>query len=163
VLSQGSTTRQIVAFLEAIGLSVRCGQLYEPTVLPGLTVERGVLVIDPAAIRWPGDILHEAGHLAVLTPAQRSSVTHNFGSDGGYEMAAIAWSWAARCHLGLDPSVVFHEDGYQAGSGSLIENFSAGRYVGVPILQWLGLTVDAARAAELGIDPYAAMVRWLVD
>ena len=48
-------------------------------------------------------------------------------------MMAIAWSYAAAVHLGLDPAVVFHEAGYRGGSGSLIENFAQERYIGVPI------------------------------
>ena len=75
---------------------------------------------------------------------------------------ATAWSYAAVCHLGLDPAVVFHEGGYRGGSQSLIENFRAGRYIGVPVLQWLGLTADDQRAAELGIEPYPTMRRWLL-
>ena len=54
-------------------------------------------------------------------------------------MAAIAWSWAALVHLRLDPAVVFHQEGYRGGSQSLIENFSMGRFVGVPMLRWMGM------------------------
>jgi hypothetical protein len=77
------------------------------------------------------------------------------------EMAAIAWSWAAALHLGIAPSTLFHPDGYKGGSAALIENFSAGRYIGVPMLEWLGLTVGDQRAQAEGIAPYPAMVRWL--
>ena len=64
-------------------------------------------------------------------------------------------------HLGLDPAVVFHPDGYRGGSQALIENFTNGRTIGVPMLQWLGLTLDAKRAAESGGAPYPAMIKWL--
>ena len=57
-------------------------------------------------------------------------------------MMAIAWSYAASVHLQLDPSVVFHADGYRGGSQSLIENFTGGRYIAVPTLQWLGMTAE---------------------
>jgi hypothetical protein len=39
-------------------------------------------------------------------------------STPGEEMAAIAWSYAACVHLGLEPTVVFHSDGYKGGSES---------------------------------------------
>lgn len=76
-------------------------------------------------------------------------------------MAAIAWSWAAVIELGLEPGIVFHEHGYRGGSVALVENFSAGRYIGVPVLEWLGLTAGDERAGRLGVEPFPAMMRWL--
>jgi hypothetical protein len=158
-----ATTRVILDFLESIGLPVRCERIETSTVLPGIAVERGVLVLDPDRLTSPGDLLHEAGHLAVLGAADRAAATADFGSDGGYELAAIAWSWAAASALGLEPRVVFHEQGYRGGSGALIENFNAGRFVGVPLLEWRGLTVQGERAAQLGVEPFPAMLRWLAE
>ena len=40
------------------------------------------------------------------------------GEDAGEEMGAIAWSYAAALHIGLDPRVVFHEDGYKGAANS---------------------------------------------
>jgi hypothetical protein len=158
-----SPLENITSFLTGIGLPVRHATSIDSSVLPGLGIDRGVLVVAPDQLEHPGDLLHEAGHLAVLPAAGRSASTTDVGSDGGYEMAAIAWSWAALRHLNLDPAVVFHEGGYQGGGQALIENFEAGRYFGVPMLQWLGLTADSTRAAELGVDPYPAMIRWLAE
>ena len=146
---------RIAAFLAGIGIAIREESLAGPTFLPGITISHGVLVIDETRLLYPGDILHEAGHLAVLTPSARAAVDGDVGDDGGMEMAAIAWSYAAALHLGLDPSVVFHSDGYREGSQSLLENFAAGRYVGVPILQWAGMT------AATGSRPFPSMARWL--
>jgi hypothetical protein len=58
--------------------------------------------------------------------------------------------------------VVFHAGGYGGGARSLIENFDTGRSVAVPLLQWLGMTADASRAAELGVQPYPKMLKWLL-
>ena len=74
----------------------------------------------------------------------------------------MAWSYAALRHLELDPAVVFHDGGYSGGARTLLANFSAGRYVAVPMLQWLGMTADAQRAVELGVAPYPNMLRWLL-
>ena len=76
---------------------------------------------------------------------------------------AIAWSWAALVHLELDPEVVFHPAGYKGWSQTIIENFSQGRYFGVPMLQWLGMTADEQGAEDLGVAPFPHMIKWLRD
>ena len=144
-------TNRIIEFLRETGLQVRAGELPERTFLPGIHVVCGALVIDEARLAYPGDLLHEAGHLAVTPAALRDSIDGDAGDYGGEEMAAIAWSYAAALHIGLSPDVVFHAAGYRGGSSSLIDNFGAGRYVGVPFLKWIGLTDDS----------YPAMTRWL--
>jgi len=120
------------------------------TALPGITVQRGTLIVDPSKLKHPGDLLHEAGHLALLSGEERAETSGDLGDDGGNEMAAIAWSYAASVQLALDPAVVFHPDGYRGDAASLIENFGAGRTFGVPLLEWYGLT-----------SGYPTMTRWL--
>jgi len=156
-----STLTSIVAFLNGIGLPVEYTEISEPTFLPGIHACRGALLADPAKLTWPGDLLHEAGHLALLTPAERLDLTGNLGDDGGNEVGAIAWSYAAALHISLDPAVVFHPGGYHEGSGTLLEAFATGRYIGLPILQWRGLCLDAANARQSGLLPYPHMLRWL--
>ena len=78
------------------------------------------------------------------------------------EMMAIAWSYAACVHLNLDPHFVFHEGGYKGGS-HLVENFNARRYIGLPMLQWIGLTADDNNAPALNVRPYPHMIKWLLD
>ena len=106
---------RIIAFLRTIGLEVRAGVIEGPTVLPGLRVDQGILVYDPAKWRHPGDLLHEAGHLAVRLPADRRGASDDLGGDPAEEMMAIAWSYAAVLQIGLPPSVVFHPEGYDGG------------------------------------------------
>jgi hypothetical protein len=79
------------------------------------------------------------------------------------EMMAIAWSYAACIHLQIDPYFVFHEGGYQSGGKEIANNFNEKRYFGLPMLQWIGLTVDEKNAAALGIVPYPNMIKWLRD
>lgn len=145
-----STT--ILEFLLRIGLTVRAGEVAGATFLPGIQIVRGVLVFQGGRMTYPGDLLHEAGHLAVLMDDERRLAHGDVGNDGGAEMAAIAWSYAASVHLGLNASVVFHSDGYRGASASLIENFTAGRYFGVPLLEWMGMTTT---------DLYPRMRFWL--
>ena len=143
---------RMVSFLEEIGLSVRTSAISGRSLLPGIAIEGGVLVIDQDRLLYPGDLLHEAGHLALLPPKARNETFADAGPDGGFEMGAIAWSYAAALHLGIDPAIVFHESGYKGASTSILENFAAARYVGVPILQWVGLTT---------METYPMMRRWL--
>lgn len=147
---------QIMAFLRAIGLSLREQELPETCVLPGISVDAGVLLIDRQKLLFPGDLLHEAGHLAVVPSAQRALLTIDVGDDGGLEMGAIAWSYAAAVAIGLPAEVVFHDSGYKGGADSLRTNFAAGRYIGVPILQWRGLTDRNSKS-------YPEMLKWLAD
>ncbi|MBX3654747.1 MAG: hypothetical protein KIS62_18015 [Ramlibacter sp.] len=151
----------MVEFLRSLGLQVRRDELGDDCFLPGLALEAGTLVVDESRLKYPGDLLHEAGHLAVLTTAERARVDGTLAAEGGEEMGAIAWSYAAARHLGLDLAVLFHPQGYRDGADALLENFAQGHYVGVPYLQWLGLTLEPGPAAQQGCAPYPHMLRWL--
>jgi hypothetical protein len=149
---------RILNFLSEIGIAVHERPLAEPTFLPGILIERGALVLDRTKAE-PGDLLHEAGHLAVMPAAQRAEVTGDLGTGPGEEMAAIAWSYAASQHLQLAPEVLFHPTGYRGGSSSLIENFTEGRYIGVPLLQWFGMTRERSDGSAAPV--YPQMGCWL--
>ncbi len=148
---------RIVGFLREIGVEVEVGVIDEATFLPGIAAWAGRLRVDPARLAWPGDLLHEAGHLAVADPAR---VEDGVSDDPGEEMAAIAWSFAAALHLEIDPGVLFHAGGYRGGSKTLIENFILGSYVGVPMLAWWGLAIEPHRATPDGPAPYPHMLAW---
>jgi len=156
-----AATQRIVEFIRGIGLTVAAGELDGPGAVPGIRIEHGALVVDESQLRYPGDLLHEAGHLAVADPARRPTMSGDVASDGGEEMASIAWSYAAAIHLGIDPAVVFHPDGYRGGSGAILDNFTQGRYFGVPLLQWFGMTFEPAQAETHGGEPFPAMRRWI--
>jgi hypothetical protein len=96
---------RIAEFLTGIGLGTRAGDLSGPAVLLGIQIRRGVLVVDEAQLSYPGDLLHEAAHLAVAPSARRSQLDRDTRDDGGEELGAIAWSYAAALHLRLDPAV----------------------------------------------------------
>jgi hypothetical protein len=153
-------TRRIVAFLRGIGLPVRAGTVTEATALPGIRIDHSALVVDETAMTYPGDLLHEAGHLAVVTPARRAGFHHDVGNDAAEEMAAIAWSFAAAAHLGLAPEIVFHSGGYRGGSDALLGSFTTDKPIGVPLLSWLGMTVLAKDAAPGGPPPFPHMTNW---
>lgn len=148
----------ITRFLAAIGIPVDERELPDGTFLPGISPEGGVLCIDRARLLHPGDLLHEAGHIACATPEARAAMRGHAGDDPAEEMMAIAWSYAAALECGIDPAVVFHEHGYHGGGSAIRENFAEGRFFGVPVLAWLGMT----EAPEVGAErPYPAMTRWV--
>jgi hypothetical protein len=154
-------TAQIAGFLNSIGIPMQAGAVPPDAFLPGIAVTPQGLLVDETALLYPGDLLHEAGHLAVAAPATRFALDNAVSNDPAEEMMAIAWSYAAVVHLGIDPTIVFHTQGYKGGAASILENFQAGRYFGVPMLQYHGMCADAQRAAASGVRAYPYMHHWL--
>jgi hypothetical protein len=153
-------TDRIAAFIRGIGIGVEAARLDAPSLCPGVLARRGVLYVDETRLAHPGDLLHEAGHVAVCDPALRR-VRDDVGDDPAEEMAAIAWSYAAARQLGIEPAIVFHEAGYRGWSQTLVESFERGGAPGTPMLEWFGMTLGAKAAAAQGAQPYPQMLRWL--
>jgi len=162
-LEKREIVERILSFFTRIGLPAERGEVGPDSFLPGLTIRSGVLVFDETLLTYPGDLLHEAGHLAMMEPAVRRTCSGDVGDDAGFEMAAIAWSYAAVLELGLAPETVFHAAGYKSGGSNIVENFSKGHYIGVPILQWLEMTTEhTSRTPPDAVGPfYPAMRKWL--
>ncbi|CAA0104494.1 Uncharacterised protein [BD1-7 clade bacterium] len=145
----------IVSFLHEIGLSIELTPLTQDTFLPGVCCHNGRILVDLDQLAYPGDILHEAGHLALLNEDERVLMSGDVGDDGGMEMGAIAWSYAASCFIGFPVEELFHQGGYKGDSDWLIEQFEHGTFIGLPILEWKQLTHAA------GEKCYPQMNRWL--
>ncbi|MCW3121833.1 MAG: hypothetical protein JWQ38_1325 [Flavipsychrobacter sp.] len=157
---------QLATFINEIGIACRSGTLSGDTFLPGVDIQQGTIIYDVGKLKYPGDLLHEAGHIAVLLAEHRTvaqSPDDLFGNIGpeAAEMAAIAWSWAAIKYLEIPPEVVFHEHGYKGGSESIMENFSNGKYFGVPMLQWMGMTKEPKRDIAADEHTFPGMMHWL--
>lgn len=146
---------RVVAFLRDIGLRVEARSVPADTILPAMTVADGTLVYDPEQPGWIGDLLHEAGHLAVTDPALRATLP-TVGDDPAEEMASIAWSYAAAVALGLPLTTLFHA-GYKGGPEYLVEAFGTGAWIGLPMLHYWRM---AARADE-DAPQFPAMRSWL--
>lgn len=165
-LNIGNNIEVIRQFLHKIGIQTFLKPLDEETFLPGLKIESGHISIDLNRLKYPGDILHEAGHIAVVSPEKRIKLNGNIGEDNpnamGDEIAAILWSFAAVKALGLPEEIVFHEDGYKGCSDWHIANFKVEKnYIGLPLLEWMGMAASKEKAAELGILPFPYMQKWL--
>ena len=151
----------IVDFLASIWYIVRFGTQSGTPGLPGISLEDGVMVVDREQLVSAGDLLHEAGHLAVMPPARRRAARGRFDASQAVEMMAQAWSYAAARHLGLDPAQVFHEHGYgDGGGGWLVTAFAEGAAIGVPGLCWLGLTSHKIGGEIVPDAVYPTMITW---
>ncbi len=144
-------------FLEIVG--IECGPLNgrDPQLLDGLAIANGRLLIDPRTPIWPGDLLHEAGHIAVAAPEERAALGP-IEADGGDEMAAIAWSYAAARECDVSLKHLFHEGGYLGDSATLREAFANGSYIGAPMLGYFGMTDPHGQENS---HPFPSMIRWL--
>ena len=158
-------TDRIAGFLVEIGIAVRAAELPDDRFLPGIALERGDLLVDEGRLAHPGDLLHEAGHVAAAPAWARPSMSGAVDVPGldtsDLEWAAIPWSYAAARAIGIDPAVVFHGGGYHGHSPGLLRNFELGVPIGVHLLEAAGMTATGPRAAELGVPPYPHMLRWL--
>lgn len=160
-----SATDRIIHFLRGIGVAVRETNFASASFLPGVRIVDGGLHVDRVALRWPGDLLHEAGHLAVVPASARTALNDALEAqqkiEHGGEVEATAWAYAAVVHLGLDPAVLFHEGGYHGQSAALIRTFSYGVYPGSFGLAQAGMTLIGQDAVHAGIPPYPHMTQWL--
>lgn len=156
-----------VAFLHGIGLVVEETVLEQACFLPGVRIHHGALVFDRARLLAAGDLLHEAGHIA-LTPLR-----HRHELDGdvrpeqhhphGGEAEAIAWSYAAAQCIGLPLDELFHPGAYNGHAQALAFSYSMGVYPGAAGLAETGLTAIGESARQNGVAAYPHMLRWLRD
>ena len=150
---------RILDFLGTVGIEVVAGEIGD-SLLNSMTVRHGTIIVDPAIPAWPGDLLHDAGHVAMTEPSMRKQLD-KVSDDPAEEMGAIAWSVAAAIAIDIPLETIFHEAGYKGASQNYIDSFRNDPSIGVPFLAWLGMTAEPRWAAERGIAAFPAMQRWL--
>ncbi|WP_306015989.1 hypothetical protein [Oceanicaulis sp. MMSF_3324] len=176
----------ITQFLDGIGLPVTRSQIAEASFLPGVVIREGALFVDAERLGSPGDILHEAGHLAV-TPARlrghldgdidacaaaliadpELQVTEAEASQiARTEPQAIAWSYAAALAAGVSPACVFWAEGYGGQHGGAPElvmmQVAQGFFPGVQGLAHTGLCSAPPPFGDPGDPaPFPQMKAWL--
>jgi len=146
--SLDKTTATIIQFLHSININVLEKELPKDCFLPGLSILGNTVLIDPKQLKYPGDILHEAGHIAVTENKKRDLIgtpemEASWPTDGE-EIAAILWSFSACTHLQLPLEIVFHPEGYKGSSEWLMAQFTNKNYIGLPLLTWMGLCTTEA-------------------
>ena len=134
---------QVFQFLDEIGIQYKIVNEVGESFLQGIRINKGVINIHPERIIAVGDILHEAGHIACIPGDKRvmveDDIQSSIGEEYAYELAVIMWTVAAAHHLDIPLNKIFHDQGYKGDSDWLIEEISSGNYIGLPLLQWLGL------------------------
>ena len=160
-MEQQKLLNQVVAFARAIGVDVREGPLQRSTRVPGLDIVAGCVHVDVGELRGLGDFLHEVAHVALTPAKERHALDEWVAGTPTQEISALAWTWAVGQHLGLEAGHVFHDEIISGNGPTLRENFLAGCYVGVPMLQYWGLTnlADASGA----VTKYPQMLKWTRD
>lgn len=154
----------IVEFLASIGIQSTLTSENFTSFLAGVKIRDGQLLINAENLLCVGDVLHEAGHLACVPAALRPLVNENVadsvGEEHTYEMGVIAWSVAAARHLDLPLTEVFNEKAYKGEAEWLLSQYSSGKYLGLSLLQWMGMAAFADELADGSVPPYPAMKRW---
>lgn len=156
----------IISFIESTGINVKVKSINKKTFLPGILIKNGSLVVDIEKLKYPGDLLHEAGHIAVAPHEIRhkliSPIDTQLDFDAAtHELMTLAWSYAAAVSAEIPLEVIFHPEGYKGQNESLLHTFKSGHYIGLPMLQWLGMSYDANNAAPNNAKPFPHMVKWL--
>lgn len=174
--------QKTVRFLTEIGLECE----FEPGATGFLTkvrIESGTLFIDPAAL--PADVLHEAGHLAVLPGRFRPLAGRDIGTvqkmmyeqvdfsdpDHGEARAAMqsgdpeatAWAWAAGKHIGLDPKKIIEGASYGGDGDSIRFMLQANRYIGINGLSAAKfcVTPPGRLGPMMKLPTYPTLAMWL--
>jgi len=123
-------------------------------------------MIDSSQLKFPGDVLHEAGHIALAPAAVRPNLNEPIAARldfdaATHEIMTLAWSYAAAIESGTPLKVLFHPEGYKGQNESILRGFQSGQYIGLPMLQWLGMACDAHNAAVNNVKPFPHMLQWL--
>lgn len=165
VMQHAEHYRTIFDFVARIGLPIEEAALPGGTFLPGVAIRNGGLIVDPTTLAWPGDLLHEAGHLAVLPetirPQAEDDLADELVATHAGELEAMAWAWAAAVELGLPPDVLIHDGGYNGKSRDLLQMYAFGVYPGLQGLCSIGMTAAPGFVLEPLPVRYPQMLRWL--
>jgi hypothetical protein len=162
--TQGTQLERVFHFLEDSGIEYYITNEDFDSFLEGIKIEKGKLKINPENLLCVGDILHEAGHLACIPSNLRSmandNISESMGEEYTYEMGVIAWSVAAALHLDIALSEVFTEKGYKGEAQYLLDQFAAKNYIGLPLLQWMGMAAFEDELVDNEVLPFPKMLRW---
>ena len=159
--------RPIFDFIVQVGIDIAEARLPADTFLPGIALRSGGIAVDPDKLVWPGDLLHEAGHLAVLPAALRREAHEDQPNaaelEHAGELEAMAWAWAAALELGLPADALIHAGGYNGKAGDLLQMYAFGVYPGLKGLCATGMTASPGFTRDCGPVRYPRMLRWLRD
>jgi hypothetical protein len=179
-MKHAETLEPVLTFLETIGVDCRAGDVHPDSFLPGIEIQQGRLIFDADKLASPGDLLHEAGHIAAVPSKFRTRLSGDIDAclarltaeDAAAEaiihtdLAPIAWSYAAALEAGINPLHVFDAAGYGADKGGdiqiICQQLQMGLFPGIAMLARLGLCAAPPPFGDSGDHaPYPHMKRWL--
>jgi len=171
------------AFLSELGITISL----DPTVkgfLRNVAIDGGALVVASYDDDVSSELLHEAGHLAVIPSVFRGEASGDLSNlaplmDDWFaarpralelnedpiargilqcgECEAVAWSYAAAHAIGIDTRIPFRR-GFEGTGLALHDQVASGYYFGVHGLAAGGMTELPRFQAR---TPFPAMKRWL--
>ena len=155
-------TERLAAFVRSVGIDVERGDAGPSRrCFPGLDIRYGAVLIDESRLIQPGR------HPARGRPYRGARIRRSAWRSGSRRRAERSLRRShgltrRRCISGSTPTLVFYPgSSFQGEAPTLIENFAEGRYIGVPLLQRYGMSVEPRPAAERGVEPFPHMLRWV--
>lgn len=170
---------RVIEALEAIGLEVSRGEVGD-SFLPHVHIKNGSLLVEEGA--HPTDVLHEAGHLAVLPACLRANATGNIEDiephldriladhqdDPSWlesplcrslmqisDTEATAWAYAFGRKCGLPDEHIIRTDAYDGEGLNIMTMLQLGQYLGVNGLRAAGF-ISSCR-------DFPVLEKWLQD
>jgi hypothetical protein len=170
---------KVLNFLGTIKIFYELTDSHIEAFLPGVSIDRGKIIINVSELKMLGDILHEAGHYAIIPLPYRNYIVNSdldelydsFESefpdlllpDGSEnpigraliqvdEQAVIAWSYAAAVACGLDVATMHFEDTFTAPWTEIVHGLRKNCDAGVASLHYAKMTTKTT---------FPRMIRWL--
>jgi hypothetical protein len=174
--------KKTVDFLNGIGLKVEIERGAQGFI-KGVCIRNGALFVDPGAS--PSNILHEAGHLAVLPSRFRQIASDNISAvqtmmmeqvdftdpDNGEARLAMqsgdpeasAWAWAAGLAIGLPEGQIIQDHEYQNTGDEVRMMLARKSYLGINGLATTKICAlrEGPFADAMGLPAYPKLARWL--
>ena len=176
-----------VDFLNKIGLNTvfaNDNNVFKDTFMKNVSMIDGTLFINKKT--KTSDLLHEAGHLAVLHPDYRKLVNNNLTSilkktateidiskqeNSKYmyceDVCATAWAGAVGFYLKLKDNDIIDKKQYQNWGADILYSLKNNCYMGIKQLQYAGFCVQYESAKRLtqfaDLPVYPQLKKWIQD
>lgn len=179
--------QSVVNFLNNIGLKTIITQeksYFQQTFLNNVLIKNGELLINQNT--KISDLLHEAGHLAVLHPQYRKFANNDISGviqkmiteinvlqkeNQKYQYCedecATAWAYAVGVHLNLDNKMIIEKKQYGGTGKDVIFALKNNCHRGIKELQYAGFCVQQSSAKLLkefaDLPVYPQLAKWVQD
>lgn len=172
----------VLDFLGHLGLPVHAvSRVPEGSFMATVFIRDGGLEVLPQAT--VADVLHEAGHLAVIPSRFRTyaqddvdqAIERMFealadeaddtplmtAAMHAGETEATAWAWAVGCYLGLPSDVIIQDADYDGTGADIRTALTHGAYQGIQGIGHAGFCARGARDRAQGRPTFPTLAYWL--